>query len=819
MSQSENHNRRCVTVAVSLPVRECFSYSVPENLARTAQVGCAVLVPFKNRKVTGYIIETTGPEKGVELKEIEQVLEPGPLFHESMVPFFKWMSDYYMHPVGKLIQSLLPGGLKRKTYKVAKLTRTGRQALESLPHDSPKRTLLLTVEENQGKRCPLASEQLNRLLKDGLIKVDDMVKRAEAGPLMRSFVRAADENEIQRLIKDDLQVLKAAGEKEFLKATLSDSPVPVCELTKRFSNGSYLVEKWVKKGLLSRYRAEVYRDPFGKTIKPPPVPERLFSQQEKVVAHLTSCLEKGSFSSCLLFGVTGSGKTEVYFRAVEQVIRLRGQAIIMVPEISLSFYMVGLFRERLGKRTAIYHSGLSQGERYDQWMRIVRGEVDLVIGARSALFAPLSRLRLIIVDEEYDYSYKQDSNPRYQARDAAVVRAKMEKAVVVLGGGTPSVQSFHNCESGRYQLLKMPERVESRPFPDIEIVDMKGLEQGPHDSEIISPRLKQEIEKNLNDKKQAILFLNRRGFNPIMLCRSCGKTLCCPNCDVALTYHRKEDKLLCHYCGYYAGEIPACPSCGKGQLKALGFGTEKLEHELGVLFPEARIARMDTDSTRKKGVAMDILKAFGEGAIDLLVGTQMIAKGYDFAGVTLVGVVNADFSLGFPDFRAAERTFQLISQVAGRAGRGRDRGRVIIQTYNPEHYAIRSATENDYAGFFKEEKELRGQLGYPPFSYLACLRLKGNDSARTAESADQLGRHMKWVLSEWPRRGKEIQVLGPVEAPLSKIKGKYRWQLLVKSKNPALMRVFLGQVEAMKRSQLRSMGVNLVIDIDPYQML
>jgi primosomal protein N' (replication factor Y) len=427
-------------------------------------------------------------------------------------------------------------------------------------------------------------------------------------------------------------------------------------------------------------------------------------------------------------------------------------------------------------------------------------------------------LGLIIVDEEHDSAYKQEANPRYQARDAAVVRAKMEKALVILGSGTPSVQSYQNSIRGKYHLLSMPERVEKRALPDVEIIDMKPPEGRRSGKGIFSPELRKAIDQNLAAGNQTLLFLNRRGFHRLYICRSCGRPVSCPNCDVALTYHLKEDRLVCHYCGFYSGTNMKCPSCGYARLRPYGFGTEKLEQDLRALFPDARVARMDTDTTRRKGQAFKILKKFSEHEIDILIGTQMITKGYDFQMVTLVGVIAADLSLGFPDFRAGERTFQILAQVAGRAGRGVLRGRVIVQTFNPEHYAINAAMGHNFQLFFEKEQELRSQLGYPPFSHLAVLRLKGNSETRTSEAAHYLTRNIKGILNKWPKRGKELQVLGPVEAPISRIKGKFRWQILIKSKSVSLLQHLLNEVENRSRRFLKSSGVHLVLDIDPYQM-
>jgi len=814
-----NRDLSCLRIAVNVPVDGTFSYAVPKGLVSKANVGCRVLVSFRNRKVTGYILERTAKGYDKELKEIFDVIDPEPLFPKSLVPFFEWMASYYIHPIGQVIQSGLPGGLNIKSYKTALLTQEGRRALERLHSNSEQRRILSWIRDHPGKGLPRPLQKVSGLQKKGWLVVEDRLKKGHGGPLIRKFVRAKEGTDLRTVLSERGGILKAGNELQLLETVFNSHGILLSKLTGMFTNGSYLVEKWIGKGVLESYRGAVYRNPAGEIISPSPLPPKLYKQQELVLDHIKACIDKGSFSTCLLYGVTGSGKTEVYYRAAEHVMALGRQAIMMAPEISLAVYLEGIFRSRLGDRVAIYHSGLSQGERYDQWMRIVRGEVDLVIGARSALFSPLPRLGLIIVDEEHDSAYKQDRGPRYNARDAAVVRAKMEKALVILGSGTPSVQSYQNGISGRYHLLSMPERIEKRPLPDVEIVDMKITEDMRSKREMISPRLKEALEQNLMDGNQCMLFLNRRGFYRVYLCRSCGQSLRCPNCDVALIYHLEENRLSCHYCGYYSETRTKCSSCGNEGLRAYGFGTEKLEYELRELFPEARIARMDADSTRRKGQAIQILKRFAEQKLDILVGTQMITKGYDFPNVTLVGVIAADLSLGFPDFRAGERTFQVLSQVSGRSGRGDQKGKVIIQTFNPDHYAISTATAHDYQSFFREERQLREQLGYPPFSHLACLTLKGNSKKETEEAAQQLNQAIRGTLAKWPRRGKEIHVLGPAEAPISRLKGKYRWQILVKSKNVSLMRHLLTRAEQLKGKIFQSSGVSLILDMDPYHMI
>ena len=812
-------NPSCLRIAVSVPVRETFSYAVPENLAPKAQVGYRVLVPFHNRKITGYILERVPDEKNRNLKKISKILDPEPLFHNQQVLFFEWMAGYYMYPIGQLIQSALPGGLNTVPFKTAKLTEKGLSILAGLPPFSEENKLLSWVKDHPGKRLPGPLQVFYPLQKKGWLVIQERMKKRRTGPLVRKFVRPKKNTTLDAVLTENPGPYEAKNELEFLETIFRSGAMLLGELTAKFSNGSYLANKWVKKGILEGFSRTVYRNPAGEMVVPSPAPGSLFKQQIRVLDPIQKSLDKNTFSACLLHGVTGSGKTEVYYRAAEHTICSGRKVILMVPEIALSTYMESLFRSRLGSRIAIYHSGLSEGERYDEWMRMVRGDVDLVIGARSALFAPLPNVGLIIVDEEHDSSFKQEAGPRYQARDASVVRARIEKALVILGSGTPSVQSVHNTMNGRYHLLSMPERVEKRPLPDVEIVDMKTLEDKPPGNDILSPKLREALNQNLTAGNQTILFLNRRGFNRLFLCRSCGQSIRCPNCDVALTYHLKERRLTCHYCGFFSGIKVKCPSCGNDGLKPYGFGTEMLEQTLKALFPAARIARLDADSTRKKGQAFKILKRFSEQKTDILVGTQMITKGYDFPHVTLVGVIAADLSLAFPDFRAGERTFQILSQVGGRSGRGNQRGRVIIQTFNPEHYALVTATQHDYQSFFDKEKGLRKQLGYPPFSHLACLRLFGNNRGKTKDAAQGLSLGIRGILARWPKRGKEIQVLGAVEAPISKIKGKFRWQILLKSRSSSLLHHLLGQVERSARKDLRSTGVHLILDVDPYQML
>ncbi len=806
-------------VAIPLHVKGTFTYSVSRRWAPDVGIGMRVLVPFNNRKITGYVLAIKGENEREGVNEILDVLDGHPLFPEQMVPFFEWLSEYYLCPIGMVIQSVLPAGTNTKIFKAAALTEKGKEVLDRLPSHYEEMQLLNWIGNHPGKRPPGPLSRTRFLEKKGWVKLTERIIQSRTAPLFRKAVRLKPGIDPLAMLDGQNSVQRARNEAAFLGMFRPGEPIFLQDVTKAFSNGAYLVKKWIKKGVLEEERISVCRNPAGELFSFFNTPAELHAQQKAVLQDIKNCLDGGAFSVRLLFGVTGSGKTEVYFHAVAHTLRMDRQAIIMVPEIALAVYMEGFFRSRLGPRVAVYHSGLSRGERHDQWIKIVKGEVDLVIGARSALFVPLARLGLIVVDEEHDSAYKQDSNPRYNARDAAVVRAKMENALVILGSGTPSVQSYQNSVAGRYHMLKMPERVEKRRLPEVEIVDMKPPADKSPGKGILSPRLKNAIQENLDAGNQTLLFLNRRGYHRLFMCWSCGKPVSCPNCDVALTYHLEEDRLICHYCGFHAKTDLNCPLCGNPKLRSYGFGTEKLEQDLKKYFPHARIGRMDADSTRKKDAAFRILRRFSAREIDILLGTQMITKGYDFPGVTLVGVIAAELSLGFPDFRAAERTFQILSQVTGRAGRGDHRGRAIIQTFNPDHYAICAARKHDFQVFFKQESQLRKQLGYPPYSHLAVVRVEGNSKNQTSEAARFLKQDILATLNRWHKDGPALQILGPAEAPVSKIKGKYRWQILIKGKRISLIHYLLNDMEIKTRRFLQSKGTRVVLDIDPYQMI
>jgi len=758
-----------VQVAVTLPISGTFTYTVTGELIEKVAVGKRVLVFFSGRKITAYILRIIPPEKRKGIKDIITVIDAYPLFPPQMVEFFEWLSHYYLYPIGLIIKGALPTGLNVRT--------------------------------PDGTRMP-SKGWLDRV---GLLKM--------------VFITVKKGATIDRSLFDRKRLPR--NEDEFLKMMIKKKEVSLREIKNAFSNGAYLVDKWVTKGFLKKTRRPVVRDIVDETLfislDPPP----LNSKQTDVVERISEKLKGNAFFTYLLHGITDSGKTEVYYHAARAAKELGKQSIIMVPEIALTVSMASLFKARFNNRVAILHSALSKGERYDQWIRIAKGDADVVIGARSALFAPLLKLGLIIVDEEHDLSYKQEEKFRYQARDAAIVRAKLSDAVVILGSGTPSVQSYQNATIGKYGFLTMPKRILKRELPDIKVIDMAQFERSSaaQDESIMSPPLKEAIEENLRQKKQTILFLNRRGFSSLYLCRFCGETIRCPNCEVSLTYHKYGGNLLCHYCGFSIKPPNRCPACNREDLKPYGFGTQRVVEVLEDLFPKARVERMDRDTMRRKGEVQQVLKRFMQHETDILVGTQMVTKGHDFPNVTLVGVISADLSLNYPDFRAGEVTFQLLSQVAGRTGRGNVPGKVIIQTFNPSHYAITATKDHNYKKFFSQEIALRRQVNYPPFSLIANVRFLGNSKTKTEKIATHIGMKIRNTIKKQSKRKSAVEVLGPVEAPMAKLKGKYRQQILIKSRTSRYLNQLLKEVEAFSTQILSSSGVRMIIDVDPYQMM
>ena len=738
-----------IEVAIPLHLDRTFHYIVPEMLLAQALPGRRALVPFGRRKLTGYILAIAADSQVEKLKEILEVLDDEPLWTGSEYAFFRWVASYYLYPIGEVLKTALPTGINVQTRK-------GDSGEESaLAGGKPVR--------REKFYLPVPCSEPARSLGAKALEI--------------------------------LEVIRESGD------------ISAAILRKRFGNCIPQLKRLCELGLIAAEEREIYRDPFKNHTVKRDEPRILHTHQKMALETISSSLDLNKFMPFLLYGVTGSGKTEIYLQAISHALDQGKSALVLVPEIALTPQLTGRFQARFGGGIAILHSGLSDGERYDEWRRIRRGLARIVIGARSAVFAPLENIGIIIVDEEHEASFKQSDGLRYNARDLALVRGRMERAAVVLGSATPLVTSIHSAGEGRLTLLELPERVEQRPMPSVDLIPMKG------NKETISTPLGVLLTQTFESGQQAIVFLNRRGFATFLVCGDCGKPLTCPNCSVTLTYHRQRGQSICHYCDYSVPAPCICPTCGATELKELGAGTEKLEQNLKLLLPQARVLRMDSDTTSGRGSHERLLSRMSDGTADILVGTQMIAKGHDFPGVTLVGVINAEASLGIPDFRAAERTFQLLSQVIGRAGRGEKPGRVVVQAYDTENYAIRSAAGHDAAGFYRQELEFRREAGYPPFTFLAALSISGISEQSVSEQAGQTAKLLVRIKQEIKVR---VELLGPAPAPIYRMRGRFRRQILLK----AAARADLHRLILSWRQRSRTIStVRVTVDIDPLDLM
>jgi primosomal protein N' (replication factor Y) len=722
-----------------------LTYAVPDDVG-TPAVGARVVVPLGARLVTGLVVETGVREEPRGVKPIRQLLDGDSFVPPPIVALARWAAEYYACGVGDAIPALLPPMARGARADAHKTTRVASITAAGL-------------EAMAGDATPKQREALELLAgsADGI----------------------------------GTAILAARG------------------------FGSEVISRLAKRGYVTFRRDRVDRDPWthpidiGSTSDVPRMRE-LTAEQAAAVEKLHALARTARFHVALLHGVTGSGKTEIYLRLSAFVRDAGRQVLMLVPEIALTPQVAALFRETFGDRVAIQHSGLSDGERHDQWQRIRRGDVDVVVGTRSAVFAPLTRIGLIIVDEEHDGSYKQEESPRYNGRDVAVVRAQRDGALVVLGSATPSLETYANALGGKYERIVLARRVLDRPLAAVTVVDMREEYAAGGPDVILSRPLHEAIASRLEKQEQSLVLLNRRGFATAVFCRQCAGTLDCPNCSVSLVIHGEghSRRARCHYCNYTARVPTQCPLCAGPYLEQAGFGTERVEAEVKRVFPGVRIARLDRDSIRRKGALDDLLTKFGRGEIDVLVGTQMIAKGHDFPRVTLVGVVSADVGLGIADFRASERTFQLLTQVAGRAGRGEQRGEAIVQTIYPEHYSIQLACRQDYAAFYEHEIQFRKRMRYPPLVSLVNVVVRARTFSAAMDDADDIVQRVR-------RASSEIRVLGPAPAPLNKLRGEYRSQLLLKGANRRKLRETLQQALA-GRADLQK---RTVVDVDPLSVL
>jgi primosomal protein N' (replication factor Y) (superfamily II helicase) len=720
-----------VDIAVGVSVNKTFHYRAPEEMRSVLAPGVRVLVPFGSRRVSGTVLGFPDKADVAGLKSVIEVLD-NPLSLE-LLALARWMSDYYLYPLGQTLEAVVPKAVGRTKPKKEKIFRLAPSFLvsEKPVVKGKKQAELLTLLSEQGERAAdalagFSSATIKSLVQTGMIEV---IER-EASP---------------------------------------KAPEPFIATT----------------------------------------PPGLMAEQQEAVTKINEAVSRKAFGVFLLHGVTGSGKTEVYLRAIAGLAGAGKGAIVLVPEIALTPQLLGRFRGRFGNRVAVLHSGLTDRERADEYRRIQSGGVDVAVGARSAIFAPFAEVGIIIVDEEHENSYKQDEGLRYNARDVAVVRAKFENAVVVLGSATPSLESFYNAKNNKYCYLRLAHRVDNRPMPDVLVIDVKTLPK----NNLYAPRLIDDIQKRLDKNEQTLLLLNRRGFSSVLICRDCGTAIKCPSCSVSLTFHKSEGKLKCHYCGFFTKPPDKCPTCQGIELKLIGSGTQKIEEELQVLFPDARLKRMDSDSVKGRDAYDKLLQQVDRREVDILLGTQMIAKGHDFHGVTLVGVVDADIGLNLPDFRSAEKTFQLITQAAGRAGRGELGGEVVIQTMNPNHYSIQHSTTHDYEGFYNEEIVFRRELHYPPIGRIIKIEIKGPKEDQAAEAAKTAQDRIRHLM-----RGKEAILLGPAAAPIARVRGQFRFHLLLLSQQREKIRTLaLEGKKAVEDKYGRKCKV--IIDVDPVNLM
>lgn len=779
-------------VSVNSPVaqRLMFSYAIPDNLS--IDIGQAVWAPFGDKILQGIVLKISPYPSVEETKEIAGVIEPQPLLSPAYAKLALWISDYYLCPVFDAVALMLPPGFERKTLTFVSASAKGKHDLSSL-QQTQRHVIDLAMKNG---KVPL--KQLEKIL--GIKKARTTVSQlVAAGLATRTYeiepIRikpkeelclslaidsAEAEDEIAKLLRK--RATKRAALLNFLKQ--QSQPVTATEARNKTGCQPAVIRSLAKKGLIKVQTIEVNRQPFVFQGTPFPPPLSLSTAQKSAIKSIRESLAYNKSSVFLLHGITGSGKTEVYLQALAEAVKLGKRGIVLVPEISLAPQTIERFSARFPGKVAVLHSRLSLGEQFDQWRQIKDGQFDVVIGARSAIFAPQPNLGLIVIDEEHEWAYKQDKSPRYHTRDVAKKLAEMTGATVVLGSATPDVETRYHAHRNDYRLLRLPERLtpqKGSELPGVKIVNLREeLKAG--NSDIFSNCLKQAVNKAVNNGEQVILFLNRRGAASFIQCRQCGFVLGCRRCQASLSYHPAENIMICHQCNYKTKVPKLCPDCSSERIKFLGIGTQKLEQEAAISFPKARLLRWDSDATKGKDSHREIMNKFRNHEADILIGTQMIAKGLDLPLVTLVGVVSADTSLNFPDFRAGERTFQLLCQVAGRAGRGALGGRVIIQSYCPEHYAVQSAVGHDYTSFYQQEIAYRRKLHNPPFSRLVSLVFSHINNTACQQEAKRI---KNMLALEIESQGiTDISLIGPSPAFMQRLRGRYRWQIILRGSNP-----------------------------------
>ncbi len=813
-------------VVFNVPVREAFTYEVPGRFQSVIRKGMRVFAPFGKRKLTGYVVALSDRfDKNIPLKAIEDLPDAAPVLSEEILSLTRWLADYYQASWGEAIKTALPAGLDDESLEVFALSEKGREEMASGELSRTAHLILHCVQD----RKFLTSKQLQRLLKgefsayallrlkqDGLLTAETKVRRSRVHYRFEKIARVASP---ARSREDIEKLLSRSSKQKKIYDFLLDGEQSVAALAKEIPAASEPLRKLREKGLVEVSTVKSRRQVPANGTDPSwcaEKPLRFTAEQEKAYRELSRSIDHGEFCTHLLHGVTGSGKTEVYLRCIQRVLEHGKTAIMMVPEISLTPQTVDRFRRRFGEKVAILHSGLTRIERYNEWEKVLEGRVSIVVGARSAVFAPFQNLGIVVIDEEHDTSYKQDSTPRYHGRDTAIVRARAQNAVVILGSATPSIESRDNAESGKYRYLSLDTRIRNRLLPLVRVAGMNKERKQNKNFSILSNALKTAIRARLDRQEQTFLFLNRRGTANSVFCTECGYVFHCPRCSVTLTFHGTGNLFRCHYCNHTARVPDACADCRGEVIRFSGFGTQKLEEETRRLFPQARTVRLDRDTTRHRSAFESMHQLMTGGEIDILIGTQMITKGHDFPNVTLVGVVHADLSLNIPDFRSCERSFQLLTQVAGRAGRGEVPGQVIVQTHNPNHYVYDFVREHDYEQFYRKEIGFRRRLNYPPFTRMVALEITSEDERQ----GEALAGKIKTALGSLIRRHPGVELLGPSRAALYRLNNKFRWHVILRGPRIRPLQGILTAFRELPQCNPTSNSrVKLTIDVDPVNLL
>ncbi|MEE8282875.1 MAG: primosomal protein N' [candidate division NC10 bacterium] len=807
-------------VALPLAIDKTLTYAVPSHLQEVAAPGKRVLVPLGTRVVSGYLVRLLERADIQKLKDIQDVLDPEPLLDRRLLELTHQVADYYGAPWGEVIKTALPPGIDASTRRLVCLTPEGRRAVEHgdqgltirehellrhLPSDAPVPTGRLTRQ--LGNVTPAL---LQRLRAKGLLALEtSLIPPRVRTRQERSFRLLRSQEEVEAAIP--MLRPRAPRQADLLAHLLRVGGALPAQAVRTIGQSPSAIFALMQKGFIEPVLTPIRRDPFRDIPVTPTDPLPLSASQREALCQIEAAATSGRYVPFLLFGVTSSGKTEIYLQAIEGVIKQGRQALVLVPEIALTPRAAERFRARFGDRVALLHSALTPGERLDQWLGIRGGKADIVVGVRSAVFAPLPRLGMVVVDEEHDPAYKQEDTPRYHGRDVALLRGQMWSCPVLLGSATPSLESFRRAQVGQYRLLSLPERIGEGVLPEVTVVDLREEPKTPQQRLILSRTLEARIRERLDRREQVLLLLNRRGYSTSLLCRDCGHLLRCPHCSVTLTLHRAAGLMRCHHCTHQRRPPDRCPDCAGPNLRQLGMGTEQVEQELKTFFPHARIARMDRDTTAGRQGHHLLLQRLERGDLDILVGTQMIAKGHDYPNVTLVGVLSADVGLNLPDFRAGERTFTLLTQMVGRSGRGPLRGEAVIQTYNPDHYCIQAALNHDFLSFTQQELERRQERNLPPFTRLIRLLISSPKEKAAAEAAEQLA----ILLRQAPIA---LEIDGPAPAPLSRLRGRFRWHLFIKGPPDTPLRLKVAKaLEAFPVS--RGGSIHLEIDVDPVDTL